>query len=117
MLTNLRTNGRPIDSSDGAVMLFMATGRVATTFAYERYGSAFSDYLRGKQNPDLAFGAGLRSSGHEGPVFSNTIRRETDPEGGYWIPPDLSGRMRERSAEISPFRQYADVAPCVSDRL
>jgi HK97 family phage major capsid protein len=41
----------------------------------------------------------------------------SDPDGGYWVPPDTTGRIVAKIYETSPIRQYAQVDPIGSDAL
>ncbi len=72
--------------------------------AYDEYAQTFENYLRrGDRN------------------FTDVERRAlsvgTDPQGGYVVTPDLTGRMVERMFETSPMRQYASVQAISTDTL
>lgn len=47
----------------------------------------------------------------------NTLSVGSDPESGYWVLPDTSGRMIQKIYESSPIRQLADVQPISTDAL
>lgn len=42
---------------------------------------------------------------------------QQDPDGGYWVSPDQTGRIAERIFETSPMRQVASVQPISTDKL
>jgi HK97 family phage major capsid protein len=60
-----------------------------------------------------AFLAFLRRGGHNGDTLPQEIRAAmsvgSDPDGGYLVPPDMSGRMVSLIYESSPIRQIASV--------
>lgn len=68
-----------------------------------------------------AFLALLRRGGHNGDQLTGEIRATmtvgSDPDGGYLVPPDTSGRIAAFVYESSPIRQIASVQPTKSDRL
>jgi HK97 family phage major capsid protein len=41
----------------------------------------------------------------------------SDPDGGYWVTPDMNGRIVKKVYETSPIRQYANVQSISTDAL
>jgi HK97 family phage major capsid protein len=71
---------------------------------YEDYGKAFNRFMReGEKNltPDEV----------------KTLNVGTDPDGGYWVRPDVSGQIVKKVYESSPVRQYASVQTISTNRL
>lgn len=85
-------------------------GNLAANFDIEAYGeykNAFEAFLRdGGQNGD-----GLE------PEQRKALSVGSDPDGGYIVHPDMSGRMVGRIFETSPMRQYASVQTISTDAL
>jgi HK97 family phage major capsid protein len=50
-------------------------------------------------------------------VKSTTMQVASDPSGGYWVTPDVSGRMVQKVYESTPMRQLANVVTIGTDRL
>lgn len=71
---------------------------------YADYRKAFVTYLR---KGDRAL------DGNELKALAATV----DPDGGYLVPADMSGRMVARAFETSPMREYASVQVISSDAL
>lgn len=46
-----------------------------------------------------------------------TLSVGSDPDGGYWVTPDVSGRIVKKVYETSPMRQYASVQTISTDAL
>jgi HK97 family phage major capsid protein len=46
-----------------------------------------------------------------------TLSVGSDPDGGYWVTPDLGGRIVSKVYETSPVRQYASVQAITTDAL
>ena len=46
-----------------------------------------------------------------------TMQVASDPSGGYWVTPDVSGRMVKKIYETTPMRQLANVVSIGTDRL
>lgn len=46
-----------------------------------------------------------------------TLSVGSDPDGGYWVTPDVSGRIVKKVYETSPMRQYASVQSISTDAL
>jgi HK97 family phage major capsid protein len=67
-----------------------------------------------------AFLAYLRRGGNNGDQLSPEIRAAmsvgSDPDGGYLVPPDMTGRIAQLVYESSPIRQLATVEQTRSDR-
>lgn len=71
---------------------------------YDSYKSALDHYFReGKENL--------------GPDELKTLSVGSDPDGGYWVTPDLTGRMVKKVYETSPMRQVANVQTISTDAL
>lgn len=67
-----------------------------------------------------AFDTFLRSKGDErslSPEDLKALSVGSDPDGGYVVDPDMSGRMVSRIFETSPMRQYASVQSIGTDAL
>ncbi len=47
----------------------------------------------------------------------NALRVGADPDGGYWVTPDMSGRIAALIFETSPIRQIANVISIGTDSL
>lgn len=45
------------------------------------------------------------------------LQSGSDPDGGYWVTPDTTGRMIKKIYESSPMRQMASVVTISTDRL
>jgi len=71
---------------------------------YKAYKDAYDKYLRRGMNELTEVERRALSSG-------------TDPQGGYLVTPDLSGKMVVRAFETSPMRQYASVQVISTDAL
>ncbi|HEX6996141.1 MAG TPA: phage major capsid protein [Gammaproteobacteria bacterium] len=71
---------------------------------YRAYKSACDKYLR--------YGAEMLSAEER-----KAMSVGTDPDGGYLVTPDMSGRVARKVFESSPIRQFANVQPVGSDRL
>lgn len=41
----------------------------------------------------------------------------SDPDGGFWVPPDTNGRIVSRILEFSPMRRHASIVQVSSDQL
>ena len=72
--------------------------------AYRQYKSALSGYIR-KNNA---------GSSHE---EYKALSVGSDPDGGFWITPDMSGRIVSLIRETSPMRQVANVVTIGTDAL
>lgn len=51
------------------------------------------------------------------PDIRNALSVGADPEGGYFVSPDMSGRIVQRIFETSPIRQVANVVETSTDAL
>lgn len=69
--------------------------------AYKAYGTAFSAYLR----------RGAAASRD----IQNAMSVGSDPDGGYFVKPDMSGRIAQLVFESSPIRQIASVQNISTD--
>lgn len=72
--------------------------------AYEAYHAALETYLR-------------RGDRFLSPEEMKALSVGTDPNGGWVVTPDLSGRMIQRIFETSPMRQWASVQTIGTDAL
>ena len=109
--------GKPAeDNSDyekyAAQMSYLAHREISAEEVRD-YGKAFvNSYIRAqKPSGEMAIGRGLRESW--GPVAA--LQTQIDPQGGYWVPPDLSGRIVEMMHETSDVRMHAQVDATSSD--
>lgn len=46
-----------------------------------------------------------------------TLSVGSDPDGGYWVTPDVTGRIVSKVYETSPMRQYASIQTITTDAL
>ncbi len=76
----------------------------ATAEDYDTYKSAFDNYCR--------HGRDFLSEAEK-----KTLMVGSDPDGGYLVTPDTTGRMVTRIFETSPMRQYASSQTIGTDRL
>ena len=72
--------------------------------AINQYQQAFQSYLR----------LGLNSMPNE---YRAAMQVGSDPDGGFWVPPQLSMTIIERLSELSPMRRLASVETIASDHL
>ena len=94
---NAEMKARAAARGDHSVVEFDAKG-------YADYRKAFDTYLRkGEARLETA----------EQKALAATV----DPDGGYLVPADISGRIVARSYETSPMREYAAVQVISSDAL
>lgn len=75
-----------------------------TVEAYRQYKSAFTNYLR-KNNA----GSGVDEV--------KALSVGSDPDGGFAVTPDMSGRIAQLVRETSPLRQVANVVTIGTDAL
>lgn len=68
----------------------------------QTYNRAWRDYLR---------------YGNRGQTVQNLMQEGSDPDGGYWVSPDETGRMVSLIYETSPMRQYASAQTISGDAL
>jgi HK97 family phage major capsid protein len=71
---------------------------------YAEYKQAFESFMR-------------KSERMLTPEEVKTLSVGSDPDGGYFVTPDLSGRIATRVYETSPMRQYASVQAISTDAL
>lgn len=71
---------------------------------YADYRKAFNTYLRGGMDA---------LDGAESKALAATV----DPDGGYLVPADMSGRIVARAFETSPMREYAAIQVISVDAL
>ena len=84
-----------------------ARGTNVTTFTskdMDEYKSAFNSYLR---NGDRAMDG----------LEEKALSAGTDPDGGYTVHPDMSGRIVKKEFETSAMRAYASVQVISTDKL
>jgi HK97 family phage major capsid protein len=94
---NAEVKSRAASRGEHSPMDFDAKG-------YQDYRNAFLTYLRkGERALDNA----------EQKALAATV----DPDGGYLVPADMSGRIVARAYETSPMREYASVQVISSDAL
>ena len=107
-------NGKEVDVADldkkahsWANMIARSRGTAVEKFTHDDmqgYKAAFIEYLR-KDDRVL------------GPNESKALSVGSDPDGGYVVDPDTSGRIVMRQFETSPIRQYASVQVISTDAL
>ena len=68
------------------------------------YKAAFSQYMR-------------RGDAIKDNAVRNALSVGSDPDGGYWVTPDMSGRIAELVYETTPMRQLANVQNISTDAL
>lgn len=82
--------------------------------------AAFADLI-GKQgySPEelKAYRADLGNYLRRSEAKATTMQVAIDPAGGYWVTPDVSGRMVQKIYETTPMRQLANVVQIGTDRL
>lgn len=64
-----------------------------------------------------ALGSYFRKGGAISASIQNALSVGSDPDGGYWVTPDLSGRIATLVYESSPIRQIASVQDISTDAL
>lgn len=72
--------------------------------AYRAYKSALRGYLR-------------KNNAGSGPDEIKALSAGSDPDGGYWVTPDMSGRIASLVHETSPLRQVANIVTIGTDAL
>lgn len=104
-------NGGPAIDPEAELKAFnlelkAATGRDHAVDAdgYAAYKSGFNAYLR---KGDRAIG----------PDEFKAMSVGSDPDGGYLVTPDVTGRIVQRVYDMSPIRQIATVQPISTDAL
>lgn len=71
---------------------------------YDAYKAAFNAFMR--KNERLLT-----------PEEAKTLSVGSDPDGGYFVTPDITGRIVKKVYETSPIRQIASVQPISTDAL
>ena len=79
-------------------------GRALDTQEYTSYKSALHNYIR-------------RNNAGSDIEEIKALSAGSDPDGGYWVTPDISGRITELLQDTSPIRQIANVVTISTDRL
>lgn len=95
------------DSLEKETKMFQAAlghKRQVDTEQYRNYRAAFPAFLR-KNTPVLS------------ETETKALQVGVDPDGGYLVPPDMSGRIVTRVFELSPMRQIASVTTISTDAL
>tara|TARA_B100000686_G_scaffold55286_1_gene59566 strand:+ start:197 stop:1426 length:1230 start_codon:yes stop_codon:yes gene_type:complete len=72
--------------------------------SYSEYKSALRNYIR-------------RNNAGAGVDEIKALSAGSDPDGGYWVTPDISGRITTLMQETSPIRQVANVVTIGTDKL
>lgn len=72
-----------------------------------KYNAAFNEYLT----------LGEKRASSESISILNEMSVGSDPDGGYWVSPDVSGRLAQLIYESSPVRQVASVTSIGTDAL
>lgn len=81
----------------------------------EQYKAALSRYLRKGHDAEL-FDSQKKAFEKSGPEMK-ALAVQSDPDGGYLVSPDETGRMATRIFETSPIRQVAAVQSITTDAL
>ncbi|MFA7505289.1 MAG: phage major capsid protein [Burkholderiaceae bacterium] len=82
--------------------------------------AAFGELIgKGDYSPDelKQYRADLGGYLRRNEVKAVTMQVAVDPSGGYWVTPDVSGRMVKKIFETTPMRQLANVVSIGTDRL
>jgi len=74
------------------------------TAGYDAYQKAFGAFLR--KNERVLTADEIK-----------TLSVGSDPDGGYFVTPDITGRIVKKVYESSPVRQYANVQTITTDKL
>ena len=94
-------------AQDWATMLAQRGNRAVPEFdldALAEYKGAFNQFLRTDER---------KLTGDE----LKALSVGSDPDGGYVVHPDMSGRMVRKEFETSPMRQYANIQAISTDSL
>lgn len=98
----------------------LALGGGADAQAETKAAAAFGELIgKGDYSPDELkqyrddLGGYLRRNEQK----AQTMQVASDPSGGFWVTPDVSGRMVKKIYESTPMRQLASVVAIGSDRL
>lgn len=92
-----------------------ADAKVAAQFAKQRGLKAYT--AEDVRNYRAALDTYFRR-GNATPVeVMNTLAAGSDPDGGYWVMPDTTGRVVQKIYESSPMRSLADVQTIGTDAL
>ena len=91
----------------------------AETFALERKGNGFGDLgVDAYRNYKSAFRNYVRKNNAGGAIEEvKALSVGSDPDGGYTVTPDMSGRIAQLVRETSPLRQVANVVTIGTDAL
>lgn len=103
---------RAIDVKDRLEQLEVAMKRRGGSGSDDEHNEHLGEYK-------AAFDAFMRK-GHDdglGEMGQKALRVNYDPDGGYFVAPDTSGRIVERIFETSPLRRYASVQTIGTDAL
>ena len=76
----------------------------------------WNDYLRNPLATESKMAAIASPAGQINPEFKD-LSVGKNPNGGYWVTPDMSGRMVKRIFETSPIRSVCSVQPISTDSL
>jgi len=107
---NLDAAKRELEIKDFNVMLASVAADRKQQFApldaagYDAYKAAYGNFLR--KNERLLT-----------PDELKTLSVGSDPDGGYFVTPDISGRIVKKVYETSPVRQYASAQTISTDAL
>lgn len=89
---------------DGRPSAEMNADKIA---AYAEYSKAFRAFL--KYGPD--------SQAMQQPEIRAAMSVGSDPDGGYWVPAEMSSDVKRRIFETSPIRQIASVLSITTDSI
>ena len=88
--------------------------------AKQEYADLLCKYMRGGADGPKGWSekdASRQQELHQSLAEAKLLSVQTDPDGGYWVSPDESGRIVRRVFETSPLRQFASVQSIGTDAL
>ena len=98
----------------------LALGGGGEASSETKAAAAFGEMIgKGEYSPDelKQYRADLDGYLRTAEVKATTMQVAIDPSGGYWVTPDVSGRMVKKIYESTPMRQLANVVSIGVDRL
>jgi HK97 family phage major capsid protein len=101
---NLFQRGADDKSADMLAKFCRSIGADVPIEQYRFYRKAFGSYL-------------IRGDKALAPDLQAAMSVGSDPDGGYFVPPDMSGAIHSKVFELSPIRQIANVENTSSDAL
>lgn len=95
-------------------------GSGADAVAETKAATAFGELIgKGDYSPEelKQYRADLGGYLRRNEVKATTMMVANDPSGGFWVTPDVTGRMIKKAYETTPMRQLASVVQIGTDRL